>query len=152
MNTETKKCLFCSYAFTYDESLTYGKRYLVIDWAPDKESVLIQDDREKINWFPRRLFSTKAPVRLIDWSLDQEIPDDNFAVEVTISLSNHARRWFLFATPKYITHELSRNTVESAFFCQNLVLVSRLTIPVIEKALRYIESCGALVAQSKGLK
>lgn len=144
--------MYCVYNFCKENELKLGNYYEPIELYPRREMLLVRNEQGNRVHYPVSYFANKPLHHVVEWRSEVELTSDVRVVEIDVILSDGSERWILFATPDFIKEELDRNEVEPAFYCRNMVLVSGISHSSIDAGISYLESCGALMSQSKLLK
>ena len=144
--------LACKCISVYEDALTYGRRYDVVDSKEDK--IRIKNDVGRTRWYPKYCFDLSGKdVRLLtSIHIDDPLPS-RFPVEVTVKLSKGYSRWCWFATPRMLANcgdELAGTKVRF-HYSHIMIVVSEISEEIIEKMLRHLECQGELMQYTKAL-
>ena len=150
----------CINEAAYSGALTYGKRYvmLAVDDNPQRPKIKIQANTGRVRWLPAGCFDLHGNEVLTLEQIDvrDAVSDATTSViEVEITLSNGQRRWCFFAEPQALLHfgdVLASSTMRVHYGVPHLIIVSTITEPIIEQALRHIERHGQLLACTKAVQ
>ncbi|HEY1016727.1 MAG TPA: hypothetical protein VGE07_28705 [Herpetosiphonaceae bacterium] len=142
------------YRTCIDEScyaLTYGRRYRVLALKHEPNPLIrVINDRGRANWIPVSCFDDSgAEIPMLrEIKIDDDLAEsDRSGIEVTISFSDGQRRWCFFMTPAALQacgDQIDGSDVFIHYDAPHRIIVSDISAPIIEAALRQIERNGAL--------
>jgi hypothetical protein len=144
----------CIRESVYEQNLTYGEVYEVLDYEPEKRQLKVRTSRGK-KCFHQGCF---GPVdedvpRIHHWNLDD--PVDEPYVEVSLELEDGSKRWCIFATPEHLASIGDFLDEEQQVRwhppCAHMFVMSKISEPLIERALREVERQGDLLATTRPL-
>lgn len=146
----------CVTVGVYAEALTYGKTYEILASDEDKNQVKVQGDNGRTRWYPCGCFDMtgRQVPRLLHIRLN-DLTQTPFtsSVEVDLEFSNGQRRWCYFITPEMLSHLGGNKLADTerllSYATPHMVVVSAISLEVIEQALNYIESQGQLLDSTK---
>ena len=146
------RSIVCITESSYGGALTRGATYEVVDADDGKRQFRVRDDRGRLRWYPATCFAdgSQAVNRLSEYVIDDAIedPSDDW-VEVTVTLSDGARRWCAFTTPARVARAGDDLTAGDGAFhvffgARHALIVSRISPPVIEAMLHHLDRQGRL--------
>ncbi len=150
-----KKMITCTSVSIYQEALTRGQQYEVLDEDTTKQQVKIRGDNGRVRWFPMTCFDLEGrPVAvMVRWQFDNPIENEfDDWVEVSFDLSDGTRRWCSFVTPDRLKRLLDQQHAEPGYWSTHMILVRSLTPEVIERMLRVLDQKGKLLDASVMLR
>lgn len=125
--------IFCKDESVYEEHISKGNAYTVID--KKKDEVRVQGHlRNRLVWIPRYCFSKKPVVGIKKIRLDCKIRDPlNDCIDVTIKFDNGKRRWAWFTTLKYLDGLMNEH--RNYFAVPHIIILKAVTRKNIEFAI-----------------
>jgi hypothetical protein len=140
----------CVHVGVYRHALTYGDQYAILARDADKGQVKVRGDNGKPRWYPDHCFdmSGRPVARLVRISIEDPL-DGPHSVDVVLEFSDGQQRWCYFITPATLSQlggaeQFSGERLLS-YHCPHMIVVSAITVEVIEKSLAFIESQGEIV-------
>ena len=142
---DNPRALYCISEAQYSGVLTYGCSYEVTEVSDHHIRATLPSGRRRL--FPRELFCEVRPPELLQWELDDEVPDSTCCyVEVRCNLGGESR-WLAFATPLYLLRQLP-HTGEPCWAQKHLAIVSEVSPESVETSLKWLLRQGLLVQHS----
>jgi len=140
----------CISVSNYAHALTRGKRYTVVA-TDEKGQIRLRGDNNRTRWYPGGIFDFEnRPVpMMVSFTIDDPIEDDYF-VEVTVTLSTGEQRYCVFVTPYTLANYggqtiIAGRQIRLHYGNANLIIVSELDAELIEAILRVIDSQNELM-------
>jgi hypothetical protein len=137
----------CVKACIYEEALTRGKVYEILEHNLKLNQVKIKGDNNRIRWYPADCFKFgSVPVtRVKSFKIDDEIEEPYCAyTEITITISigeQELKRWCYFITPDYAKKFfVDRINFEPMILGNHGMILPLLTYESITKAIEYLEN------------
>ena len=147
MSSSTITCLSVG---VYEDALTRGKHYEVLQMDNRKKQIRIRGDNQHIRWFPMILFDltgSSAPTLTEWWLLNP--PHENIWTEVGIRLSDGTYRFCLFATISKVERMLTLSDPLPGMWYANLIIVHTEADEFYTEMLTYLDQHGQLIQASK---
>jgi len=143
--------LRCVNVCVHGNALTRGEIYSLAGFDSKKRVVQMRGGRARKGWFPAYCFAPpdEPIVTLESYTIDDPLEEgDDALVDVTVTLSNGEKRFCIMATPVALSK--CGNWVEGTkvpFHYGNgfLIVVRKLSVDLIDRVLRYLDSQDELV-------
>jgi hypothetical protein len=148
------KMITCIASGAYQEALTRGEYYEVLDEDDVKKQVKIRDNNHRVRWYPVILFNLHGETIPIisSWEFSTPVDDElDDWIEVNIYLNNGSRRWCSFVTPTHLQRRLSMPNSDPGFWSDHTVIVRSITPELIDKILNILNKNGELLKASRPL-
>lgn len=136
-----KDKIYCKNIGVYSGQLTKRKSYIVEEI--NAENVKVQNDEGRLKWYSQFYFSLYNQPEIISINIDDTIENiESDAIEVTIMLSNKAKYWMTFTTPKYLDKILDE---EPYFSSKHFMITKHLTEESIKSTVLKLDEQNELI-------
>ena len=151
-----ERYITCKRVGCYEDALTRGKKYKVVDENVSNENVKIIGDNGRTRWYSSNMFDLDGnivPV-LVDWRYDDQVDQDDNGedwnwIEISFTLSDGANRWSILYTPERLLSNLKRDNIDPpGLHIPHLIIVRSYRKEDISRVLKYLDDEDELIEAS----
>lgn len=147
-------CITCKSIGIYNNALTKGNIYTIIEEDDDKVRIVV--DNSKTKWFAKYYFDLegKEVPKLTEWKFDDSVmeiesDEDYNWIEITFKLSDGTQRWSILYTPERLLTNLKRPNIDPpGLHISHMIIVRSYNKDDIDRVLKYLDDNDKLISAS----